>query len=59
MYTYTYAYINMYVYIHVQPIAFGVSFLQSQISIDGLFLYLSFATSHQKDVKESEIVELN
>ena len=28
----------------VQPIAFRVSFLQSQISIDDLVLYVSFAT---------------
>jgi len=30
--------------LNLQPIAFGVAFLQSQISIDILVLYVSFAT---------------
>ena len=34
---------------HVQPVAFGVSFLQSQISINDLYLQVSFATFRWKD----------
>ena len=32
-------YIYTYIYIHVQPFAFGVSFLLSQISIHDVVLY--------------------
>ena len=39
----------------VQPIAFGVSLLQSRISIDNLVLYVSFATFRWKETKEIEI----
>ena len=40
IYVYVYIFIYMYIYIftYVQPIAFGVSFLHSQISIDDLVL---------------------
>jgi len=38
----------------VQSIAFGVSFLQSQISIYVLVLYVSFATFRWKETKETE-----
>jgi len=31
-------------YVYTQPIAFEVSFLQYRISIDSLFLQVSFAT---------------
>ena len=40
MYTYMYSYMYAYIsiYIHIQPIAFGVTFLHSQISINVLVL---------------------
>jgi len=41
----------------VQPIAFGVSFLQSHISIDDLVLKVSFATFRRKENIEIEIVD--
>jgi len=40
---------------HVQPIAFGVSLLHSQISIDNLVLYISFTTFLWKETMEIEI----
>ena len=39
----------------VQPIAFRVSFLQSQNSIDYLILYISFATFRWKETNSIEI----
>jgi len=41
--------------IHLQPIAFGVSFLHSQISIDDPVLQISFTTFRWKETKEIEI----
>jgi len=38
----------------IQPIAFGVSFLHSQISIDDLVLQVSFCTFRWKEIKEIE-----
>jgi len=38
IYVYTCIHVYMYIYILLQPIAFGGSFLQSQISIDALVL---------------------
>jgi len=39
----------------IHPIVFGVSFLQSQISIDNLVLYVSFVTFRWKETTEIEI----
>jgi len=39
----------------LQPIAFGVSLLQSRISIDNLVLYVSFAAFRWQETKEIEI----
>jgi len=39
----------------VQPIALGVSFFRSQITIDALVLYVSFTTFRWKETKEIEI----
>ena len=38
----------------IQPIAFGVSFLHSQISVDDLILQVSFTTFRWKEIKEIE-----
>ena len=40
---------------YVQPIAFGVSFLHSQISIDDLVLQVSITTFRGKETKEITI----
>jgi len=40
---------------YIQPIAFGVSFLHSQISIDDLLLYVTFTTIRWKETKEIKI----
>jgi len=45
--------------LNVQPIAFGVSFLHSQISIDGVILWVSFTTFRWKETKEIEIGDLD
>jgi len=39
----------------IQPIVFGVSFVQSQISIDDLVLLVSVAKLHEKETNEIEI----
>jgi len=44
-----------YAIYHVQPIAFGVSFLQSHLSIEDVVLKVSFATFRWKETKEIEI----
>jgi len=41
----------------IQRIAFGVSFLQSRISIDNLVLWVSFATFRCKEANEIEIAD--
>jgi len=48
MHTYTHTLTYMHIYksdfTDVQPVAFGVSFLQYQISLDDLVLWVSFTT---------------
>ena len=39
----------------VQPVAFGVSFLHSEIAIDDLVLWVSFTTFRSNETKEIEI----
>jgi len=44
VHTYTRTRVHAYTRTYVQPIAFGVSYLQSQNSIDYRVLYVSFVT---------------
>jgi len=49
MYVYVYTYMYMHLHVDVQPIAIGVSFLQSQSNYD-LILDVSFAMFRQKQI---------
>ena len=60
IYMYTYIYITamcvyICVFIRVHPMAFGVSFLHSQISIHDLVLQVSFTTFRWKETEEIEM----